>query len=341
MRESFTRPAHGFLLRFLRDRAVEFDMVSEFRTFVRRVISIQQGLRRMIKVRNFRLVILNRMFEREKNIMMNYYQEKGKKLKKLKQEQQKLALITQADRDRVLSVYFHQIVASNNYVKGIIWNAQDQFEFGDRLKAMLNDEEHRHIVNLKRNIKSAEEYLFHGLKHNSVFESKEEDHQFQEVNLADYRGLPAVRKSSEESIAESESPWKDGTPTLSTKTQALGLPTSPKREKKLSTFAKALESPEKSQDQKPRPSIQKPLSKLDQIQHNIKKQVKKKKAKGIEEVPWKLPSERPAASGFTVERLTMQKMVLKAANSKEGKTEPPKFIKVFPWIKVINKDLYS
>lgn len=320
-------------------------MVEEFRTFVRRVVVIQTGLRRMIKMRLFRLVILNRMFEREKNIMFNYYQEKGKKQKKLKQEQQKLALITQADRDRVLNTYYYQVVASTNYVKAIIWNALDQLEYGDRLNAMLTEDEHRNIVNLKRNIRTAEDYLFHGIKHNTVFESKEEEHQFPELQAADLRGLPAVRRSSEESIAEAESPSRDRTPALSTKTTQQIIPTSPKREKKLSSFAKSLESPEKSekekpQDSKPRPSVAKPLLKLDQLQHNIKKQVKKKKAKGVEEVPWKLPSERPAPSGFTVERLTMQRMVLKAAHAKDAKGEPPKFIKVFPWIKVINKDLY-
>ena len=56
-------------------------------------------------MRKFRQKILTKMFDREKNIMLNFYMERQRKVKKYRLEQQKLAKVTAETRSIVLGNY--------------------------------------------------------------------------------------------------------------------------------------------------------------------------------------------------------------------------------------------
>lgn len=59
-------------------------MKQKFDVYFQKIENIKRLFKTRLQLRAFRLSLLDQMFEREKRIMQNYYQEKMKKNKKLK-----------------------------------------------------------------------------------------------------------------------------------------------------------------------------------------------------------------------------------------------------------------
>ena len=94
-------------------------MKNKFDVYFRKIENIKKQFKARLDLRAFRLNLLDQMFDREKKIMQNHYQEKMKKNKKLKSTYTQFAAMNMNYKELVLSIFVTNKLQSENQTKAL------------------------------------------------------------------------------------------------------------------------------------------------------------------------------------------------------------------------------
>jgi hypothetical protein len=101
-----------------------YNMKHKFVAYFHRIENIQRQFKLRLTIKAFRVSLLDQMFDREKRIMQNHYQEKMKKNKKLKATYTQFCAMNPNHKELVLSTYATNKLQSENQTKALYSLAQ-------------------------------------------------------------------------------------------------------------------------------------------------------------------------------------------------------------------------
>ena len=132
----------------------------KFKAACEKIAKITNKVRLLKEVRNTKLHILDKFFDKEKRLMEEYYKEKAKKIKSHKKMYLQLQKMNPEMKQLVLQLYYEGLVSSENLKNAIVITATKQ----KREDKLFKDDEHRNLIVLERNIATSKQFLFKGLK---------------------------------------------------------------------------------------------------------------------------------------------------------------------------------
>lgn len=325
-----------FIHQFLYKRQVEENMKSVFRNWYTTVVKIQYKIQLIRQARACKQELILFQFERERKILIKYYQEKRKN-KKMKQIHQELMDITPNKRDLILSYYYNYYVAFTNIKAAIHWCAIDGVHKHRRLESdHFTDEEFRNLQFIERNLADVNSFLLKGTKDGPCLGEPPYDDDLYPLEKPDSddehakakAGAVAMEKNMTEESGGEEDP--DGQIVLEHVDDAAGAQgrgRAPKEAKKSG------ESPNKKD------------KKVKSKERSVERGGKGKKRKTQKEAAVKIENVidmdlNPQRNQYIPAREMMQRLVMRASQLKDKDLELQPFMQdIRPWIKKGNKDI--
>jgi hypothetical protein len=114
-------------------------------------------------IRDMKKAVINNVFDKEKRHLIDYHQKRAKKNKASKKIVIQIMKLKDTNRDMILKYYFEK-KAQQNMITAINFCALKYMDNGLRPDGLYDDNEHRNLLMLTRNIHTLDTFLFKGVK---------------------------------------------------------------------------------------------------------------------------------------------------------------------------------